>query len=383
MRAKKQFLFWAFPVLLLLPVIAYFVFTVDPFFHYRAPDTDRYYYPLNNERSQNDGILRHFDYDALITGTSMTMNFKTSEADSVFGVHSVKVALPGSHFYEVNEMLRRALRYRPDLKLIIRGLDAGYLEILSESSSRNLRYLYNNNPLDDINYLLNRDLFFGRALPMALARAEGTAEPGITSFDDYSHWELPSGPNAATVDGIHIVPAGTPVHMSEADADAVRRNITRNVASLAAEHPDTEFYYFFSPYSIIWWQSLVDDGTVYRQVEMEELACSILLEYDNIHLFSFSGRTDITTDLNNYGDPIHYCHWINSLILRWMKDDAYRLTPDNYQDYLRQELDFYTGFDYSSLIEQQDYEDDLYAAEILQPETLGLTPHPDLWEGAV
>ena len=73
MRTKKQFLFWVLPVLLLLPVIAYFVFTVDPFFHYRAPDTDRYYYPLNNERSQNDGILRHFDYDALITGTSMTM----------------------------------------------------------------------------------------------------------------------------------------------------------------------------------------------------------------------------------------------------------------------------------------------------------------------
>ena len=332
MRAKKQFLFWAFPVLLLLPVIAYFVFTVDPFFHYRAPDTDRYYYPLNNERSQNDGILRHFDYDALITGTSMTMNFKTSEADSVFGVHSVKVALPGSHFYEVNEMLRRALRYRPDLKLIIRGLDAGYLEILSESSSRNLRYLYNNNPLDDINYLLNRDLFFGRALPMALARAEGTAEPGITSFDDYSHWELPSGPNAATVDGIHIVPAGTPVHMSEADADAVRRNITPNVASLAAEHPDTEFYVFIPPYSMLWWDDAVRSGMLDAYLYSEGMAMRALLDCPNVRLFDFQNETDIVTDLELYMDTLHFSPDINALLLQYMLDGHGEITKDTWKE---------------------------------------------------
>ena len=47
------------------------VVTVDPFFHFHKP-VSSLSYPLVNERYQNDGIARHFDYDAVITGTSMT-----------------------------------------------------------------------------------------------------------------------------------------------------------------------------------------------------------------------------------------------------------------------------------------------------------------------
>ena len=69
---------------------------VDPFFHYHAPHTDRFFYPIDNQRSQNDGILRHFDYDAVITGSSMIVNFKTSELDELFGTHAVKVPATGA-----------------------------------------------------------------------------------------------------------------------------------------------------------------------------------------------------------------------------------------------------------------------------------------------
>ena len=60
---------------------------IDPFFHYHAP-LDGLQYPIDNQRYQNDGIVKHFSYDALITGTSMTENFKTSEFDTLFGVNS-------------------------------------------------------------------------------------------------------------------------------------------------------------------------------------------------------------------------------------------------------------------------------------------------------
>lgn len=63
------------------------VLRVDPFIHYHKPLTNAYFYPLDNQRSQNDGILKHFEYNALITGTSMTENFKTSELDELFGVN--------------------------------------------------------------------------------------------------------------------------------------------------------------------------------------------------------------------------------------------------------------------------------------------------------
>ena len=56
---------------------------VDPYFHYHKPLAGLEY-AIYDERYQNDGIVKHFDYDAILTGTSMTENFKTSEFDALF-----------------------------------------------------------------------------------------------------------------------------------------------------------------------------------------------------------------------------------------------------------------------------------------------------------
>lgn len=45
------------------------IFAIDPMFHYHAP-LKFLSYPLVNERYQNNGIVKHFDYDSVITGTS-------------------------------------------------------------------------------------------------------------------------------------------------------------------------------------------------------------------------------------------------------------------------------------------------------------------------
>ena len=86
-RCRDRYKRWAVRtvVLMLLCIAAVCVSTVivDPFFHYHAPAGWMSYY-LHNQRYQNDGILKHFDYDAMITGTSMTENFKTSEMDEIF-----------------------------------------------------------------------------------------------------------------------------------------------------------------------------------------------------------------------------------------------------------------------------------------------------------
>ena len=42
------------------------------------------------------------------------------------------------------------------------------------------------------------------------------------------------------------------------------------------------------------------------------------------------------------------------MILKWMYNDQYMLTKENYVDYLTQELSFYTSYDYSLLQEQID-----------------------------
>lgn len=378
MKPMKWIIGWAVIVLMGLGFVGLKTYNVDPFFHYHKPDTSKYFYELENERSQNDGICRHFDYDAIIIGSSMCQNFKTSEMDEIFGVSSIKIPYPGATYREIDESLRRALSYNSDIKLIVRGLDMVRFSDPKDGMRTDLgvfpTYLYDENPLNDVEYLLNRELLFGYIYSMEKSREDAEFEPGITSFDDYLSFYLECGINVIRPDGVHV--------SEEAQSNALERfgsgsdftwktidsvlsdeidggkvyfkewtygNILQNVTELADTYPDVDFYYFFTPYSAIWWGDLINDNTFLRQIAIEKYALEIMLEHDNIKVFSFNNMTNITTDIDNYSDERHYGGWINTKILEWMSQGQGRITKKNYQDYITEELRFYLNFNYNVL----------------------------------
>ena len=61
---------------------------------------------------------------------------------------------------------------------------------------------------------------------------------------------------------------------------------------------------------------------------------------------------DITTDLDNYKDTIHYGEWINSKMLEYMKNDIGLLTKDNYKKYIKDEKKLYLNYPYNDLFNQ-------------------------------
>lgn len=370
MKYKKWLIGWIVLVAIMLTMIGGFVYKIDPYLHYHAPDTEKYYYSLDNERSQNNGIIKHFDYDALITGTSMTENFRTSEFDDIFDVKSIKVAYSGGTYKEINDNIAVALKNNPDLRVIVRCLDYDYLLSDNNSVRTDLgeypTYLYDDNPFNDVYYLFNKDVIFSRAYGMvASARIEG-AQPGITSFDSYSRWqdEYSFGKKSIIPEGISVT-SGEPIHLTEEEQNIIYDNLTQNVTSLADDYPKVDFYYFFSPYSAVWWALHANDGTIYRCLEAEEYAIELILNHPNIKLYSFTNCTNITTNLNYYKDITHYGEWVNSYMLKAMREGKCLLTKENYKEYLQEERFFYTTFDYNSLNEQKDYEDDSYAGVLL------------------
>lgn len=290
MKTKAWIVGWLVIVAIALISIGSFVYRVDPYFHYHKPCTDNYYYALNNQRSQNDGISKHFDYNALITGTSMTENFKTSELDEMFGVNSIKVSYSGGSYKEINDNLINALKYNDNLRLIVRGLDTGMFfdspDRMREDLGEYPTYLYDSNPFNDVNYLFNKDVIFSRAYVMAQVNDADGFNPGITSFDDYSRWQARCtfGINTVMSDEITYSGNGKPIHLSDEEKSIIYDNITQNVTVLADEYPEVEFYYFFTPYSIIWYKELVENGTIYRQIEAEQYIIELILEHQNIKL---------------------------------------------------------------------------------------------------
>ena len=77
--------------LVCLALVVGLTVSIDPYMHYRRPQLDRFRYEpkAEAERSINNGMVRHLDYDALLVGTSMMENTKTSLADSLFGCRSI------------------------------------------------------------------------------------------------------------------------------------------------------------------------------------------------------------------------------------------------------------------------------------------------------
>lgn len=392
MNSKKWLLGWLAFVLGILSIIFVYVYRIDPYFHFHKPLTNDYWYSLDNQRSQNDGIIKNFNYDALITGTSMTENFKTSEMDELFGVTSIKVPYSGGTYKEINDNLRVALKHNLNLKMVVRCLDMGMFFDDSERMREDLgtypTYLYDNNPFNDVKYIFNRDIIFDRVYSVFKQNEADQILPGITSFDEYARWQYyyEFGKDA-------VIPIDTDVrycesleknnHLSDEEKKTIRDNITLNVTQLPDQYADVEFYYFLSPYSIVWWRDKVSSGMLNKQLEAEKYIIELILEHENIYLYSFNNRTDIITDLNNYKDITHYGQWVNSLILKWMKDGEYRITKDNYIKYLEDEFKFYSTFDYSSINLQEDYENDFLVAAMLNKELTGVEPLKVLEAGSI
>lgn len=342
-------------ITLVFTIIVFILFAsiiiyIDPLFHYHKP-LNKYKYPINNERYQNDGITRNFEYESIITGTSMTENFKKSEADRIFGSDFIKVPFSGGHYKEINENLKRAYALGKNIKYVIRCIDYSLL-IEDKNTYREDAeypfYLYNNNLFDDVEYVLNKSILFEQTRGVIKHTKSGLE---TTNFDDYANWNRYYTFGKETVlDTYTLNETASHVRVfSEDERRMVLGNVKQNVTSLASEHPETTFYYFFPPYSICYWDVLKNNGQTDWRIDAEQAAIEEILKYPNIKLYSFCNNFELVCNLDNYKDQAHYGEWVNSWILEWMHNDEYLLTKDNYKDYIKIIREFYNSYDYSSL----------------------------------
>ena len=349
MKAKVWFGCAVSGTLLSLAVFAGYIITLDPFFHYHGPLAG-ISYKLDNSRYQNDGIVRNFSYDTLITGTSMVSNFKTSECDALFGGVSVKTPFHGGTFREVNDHLKAAIHANPGLRTVIRCLDQG--NFTQDKDYVNYEdipyYLYDRNPFNDMEYILNKDVFMLSDKILA-DTSEGKE---MTSFDEYMRWqgEYAFGKEAVLATYTRPERSSYDKGLADEEREQTLENIRQNVTDTARENPDITFYYYICPYSICYWDVyIMQQGKLDWHMELQKLVIEEILTCDNIRLFGFDDHTEITCDLEHYQDQMHYDEEVNSLILLWMKEGEGRLTRENYKAYLQRLYEFYGAYDYDSI----------------------------------
>lgn len=323
---------------------------IDPFFHYHKP-VSFLEYPMDKERYQNAGILQNFDYDAIITGTSMMQNTSASECDALFGVTSVKTCINGTSLKEISDQLRLGLEANPDVKLVIRGFDGWALfgdQDTTETEEKLPTYLYDTDPFNDVSYLLNKTILLGDTLRVLDYTLDGNT---TTSFDDYARWDHLFTFGAQSVLSNYPRPEKFmfTAPLTQEDQASITETIHTHAIQFALDYPDVQFYYFITPYSIVLMDQVNQFGLLPRQMEACKVASREFLKADNIHLFAFFDDYEAITNLDNYSDPAHHSPEINSLILQSMAAGNHELTLDNYEAYWDTVAQYYCNYDYDAL----------------------------------
>ena len=353
-KSKKWIISFVCLFIIILIAVGIFMVVVDPYFHYHKP-LDGLGYTLENERYQNDGIVKHFEYDAIITGSSMTECFKPSELDALFGVNAIKVPFSGGSYREVNELLQTAVEHNPDIKMVVRCLDVNAL--FSDKDLMNYdncpTYLYDDNVLNDAGYLFNKDILLNSVQNLHGYIADGNT---YLSMDEYVNWHNYYVYGKEVVDQTYDPAAIEVVEgqrgITEEEYAAMEATIEQNITSLIASNPDTEFYIYFSPYSIYYMDFWYRSGDLERYLLAEKFYIEKLLEYENVHVFSFFEDYETICNLDYYKDIAHHNGDLHTLILQWMSEGKYEITKENYEEHYQNIREYYMNFDYDALFEE-------------------------------
>lgn len=317
MKVRRWVLFSLSALMLLMALCAGIVYAVDPFEQYRESAI----LPLYDQESYNNpGIMKNYAYDAVILGTSMVEMSHPSVIDACFGVQSVKLPMRGSNTAQMGWQLTHVLDNRP-LKLAILGVDAYSLMGRPDDMEEIYDYLWNDNPWDDVNYLLNLDVLLVRVPKML----QNIGKPLDAKRDNMYQWVDVVFSEQSVLDAVTFSPQR---EMMPADTNLARstENIVRHLEPSIREHPETKFLIYMPPYSAGYWYLMTRGGLSEQQYRSRARVCELLLAYPNVEIYDFSSKTEWITDLDEYFDYSHHSSAISDAIMRAMAAGECRVT---------------------------------------------------------
>lgn len=316
--AKRWALFTLTTCFLALFFCAALTYLVDPFEHYRESAI----LPLYDQESYNNpGIVKNYDYDAVIIGTSMVEMSNPSVIDECFDVSSVKLPMRGSHTSHMGWQLSHALEEQPDMKLAILAVDAYSLMGSTDDHTEIVDYLWNDDWLDDINYLLNYDVLLAR-IPKMLKNIGKSTD---TKRDDMYKWTDVTFAPESVFNTIGWQEQ-QPMRDAEYCIERSTQNIEEHLKAHILAHPDTKFLIYMPPYSVGYWYHFTRGGQSEQQFRSRARVCELLLECPNVEIYDFASRIEWITDLGEYFDYSHHSEAMSDKIMRAMAAGENRVT---------------------------------------------------------
>lgn len=302
------------------------VFWVDPYIYYHRGWGLKNVY--SNSRARIPGVLRNFEYDTVLFGSSMCQNFKRSDIDKALHVKSVKATSAGLTSDWLDRYLETAWRYRGDkLTRCVIGIDI--FSFAKKSSNRNYLYLYEDR-LFPCEYFYSADT------------AEAIADVFITNisgpFNKISRHQLNADlmfANKPRFKYNREVLEKDVRNQKEGpvmpDEKVTMKNFERHLFVHVRKHPEIRFDLFLPPYNIYLWCLLREQGKLETYLKLRDAFARMAAKYPNVRVYDFQAEFDIVCSLDVYMDVTHYAPPINTVIVNDIGKDRHIFALDEFR----------------------------------------------------
>ena len=298
---------------------------VDPFEIYHRATA--FIPPISNgtQSYSNAGIAKSYDYDSVIIGSSMTENFRPSQLDALLGGRFVKLPINGGSPFNHKQMMDLAFNTH-DVRRVLYGLDVeAFTYFYTTPKTEMPDYLYDDSLFSDVRYWFNKSVLTSY-IPACL-RTLGQTDPDQRDTM-YTWGDLYAYGADAALDGVSfscgIVAQEPPAEAPQLSQQS-RLNAEYNLLPYVQAHPDTEFIFFFPPYSLARWFEFYAAGDLGYHLTQKEALIALLLPCENVRIYDFQAELSWITDLNNYIDAGHYGPWINDAMIEAIAEDRCRV----------------------------------------------------------
>lgn len=343
MQQNKRWLmvFAGISLVVLIACMAVVVY-VDPFFQYHKPRAD-FPYVLENQLYQNPGMAKNFDYDSIILGSSMVVQFNTEWFEDILGLNTLKLPYNAAQPKDQDIILKVVEDNHEDLKAVFLGIDiltyANDVDAVAYSVQKSL---YDKNVLNDWDYWWNKDVLLNYIIGPWLEKEE--ADDFHIIYGKYYYPEYYNKEHAlASYDRPEKTIEETPHDEYLAAAEL---NMNTHILPYIEKNPDTEYYIFFPPYSMLFWDDMSQNNNVTARMEEFKKIIEMLLPYDNVRIFFFVNNEEIICNLDNYIDYTHYSREINYYMTSCFASGEGEITAENYNEEVEKLHTLIETFDY-------------------------------------
>ena len=321
---------------LLLGLAGAFNWIVDPFYFYHLPWFDIGF--SKNQRLQNPGIARQFDYDAILLGTSRTETFQTSALQRALGLNIINLSVSASLVTEQallldvvlqNQAIRRVvweINY-PSFSLGDRLYDRHGDRILSLGLGTFPKYLYEVGPETPFRYLLSLDILFEslRAIRGQRPNNYDTLHYWVDRFE-YSEarvlaaWDHRGNYWTDARRTYLAQHAPTPREVQDVFVKRVERVIQQN--------PQVQFDLLLLPATVLEYgmDFRIRPGRFESRLSLNEAVARAQAQFPNVRIFNFQVDKRLTHDFSRWKDLEHFDATTNEFIINALAQGGYQVT---------------------------------------------------------